>query len=103
MRILVVEDDKGAARFIKKGLSEEGFMADVVSGGEEGLFLATTMAQGWVCIYARGSPRFTVVQFPYFYYRRMCSLPLILKLYEKDCLVKTFLMILHLMIFYQLR
>ena len=42
MRILVVEDDKGTARFIKKGLSEEGFMTDVVSGGEEGLFMATT-------------------------------------------------------------
>ncbi|RLB80130.1 MAG: DNA-binding response regulator [Deltaproteobacteria bacterium] len=42
MRILIVEDDKGTARFIKKGLSEEGFMVDVVSGGEEGLFMATT-------------------------------------------------------------
>jgi len=42
MRILVVEDDKGTARFIKKGLSEEGFITDVVSGGEEGLFMATT-------------------------------------------------------------
>ncbi len=42
MRILVVEDDKGTARFVKKGLSEEGFMTDVVSGGEEGLFMATT-------------------------------------------------------------
>jgi heavy metal response regulator len=42
MRILVVEDDKGAARFIKKGLSEEGFITDVVSGGEEGLYMATT-------------------------------------------------------------
>jgi heavy metal response regulator len=42
MRILVVEDDKGTSRFIKKGLSEEGFMADAVSGGEEGLFMATT-------------------------------------------------------------
>jgi heavy metal response regulator len=42
MRILVVEDDKGTARFIQKGLSEEGFMTDVVSGGEEGQFMATT-------------------------------------------------------------
>ena len=42
MRILVVEDDKGTARFIQKGLSEEGFMTDVVSGGQEGLFMATT-------------------------------------------------------------
>ena len=42
MRILVVEDDKGTARFIQKGLSEEGFITDVVSGGDEGLFMATT-------------------------------------------------------------
>ena len=42
MRILVVEDDKGTARFIQKGLSEEGFITDVVSGGEEGMFMATT-------------------------------------------------------------
>jgi heavy metal response regulator len=42
MRILVVEDDKGTARFIQKGLSEEGFLTDVVSGGEEGMFMATT-------------------------------------------------------------
>jgi len=42
MRILVVEDDKGTARFIQKGLSEEGFMTDVVPGGEEGMFMATT-------------------------------------------------------------
>jgi two-component system copper resistance phosphate regulon response regulator CusR len=37
-----VEDDKGTARFIKKGLSEEGFITDVVSGGEEALFMAKT-------------------------------------------------------------
>jgi len=42
MRILVVEDDKGTARFIRKGLSEEGFIMDVVFGGEEGMFMATT-------------------------------------------------------------
>ena len=42
MRILVVEDDKGTARFIQKGLSEEGFLTDVVSGGEEGQFMAST-------------------------------------------------------------
>jgi len=42
MRIFVVEDDKGTARFIRKGLSEEGFIMDVVFGGEEGMFMATT-------------------------------------------------------------
>lgn len=42
MRILLVEDDKGASRFIKKGLGEHGFSVDVVFDGEEGLHLATT-------------------------------------------------------------
>jgi len=42
MRILVVEDDKGASRFIKKGLEEKGFVVDVAYDGEEGLYLATS-------------------------------------------------------------
>jgi heavy metal response regulator len=37
MKILLVEDDKGIARFLKKGLSENGFLVDWVSDGEEGL------------------------------------------------------------------
>ena len=37
MKILLVEDDKGIARFIKKGLSENAFLVDLVSDGEEGL------------------------------------------------------------------
>ena len=41
MRILIVEDDKGASRFIKKGLTEEGFVVETVFDGEEGLFMAT--------------------------------------------------------------
>jgi heavy metal response regulator len=44
MRILIVEDDKGVSRFIKKGLSEEGFGVDAVFDGEEGLYLASTEA-----------------------------------------------------------
>jgi DNA-binding response OmpR family regulator len=42
MRILVVGDDKRTARFIQKGFSKEGFITDVVSGGEERMFMATT-------------------------------------------------------------
>lgn len=42
MRILIVEDDKRTVRFIKKGLSEEGFMVDAVFEGDEGLFMAST-------------------------------------------------------------
>jgi DNA-binding response OmpR family regulator len=37
MRILLVEDDKGIARFVKKGLLENSFSVDVAPNGEEGL------------------------------------------------------------------
>ena len=40
MRILVVEDEKKVASFIKKGLEEEGYTVDVASDGAEGLALA---------------------------------------------------------------
>ena len=36
MRILVVEDDQKAARFLKQGLEEEGHAVDVAADGEEG-------------------------------------------------------------------
>ena len=36
MRILVVEDDGKAARFLKQGLEEEGHAVDVAADGEEG-------------------------------------------------------------------
>ena len=37
MRILLVEDDKGIVRFVRKGLSENLFSVDVAADGEEGL------------------------------------------------------------------
>ncbi len=37
MRILVIEDEKKVARFIKKGLEEEGYAVDLAFDGEEGL------------------------------------------------------------------
>jgi two-component system OmpR family response regulator len=36
MRILVVEDDRKAARFLRQGLEEEGHVVDVAADGEEG-------------------------------------------------------------------
>ena len=42
MRILVVEDDKKIASFVKKGLEAAGFAVDHASDGEEGLHLALT-------------------------------------------------------------
>jgi len=41
MRILVVEDEKKVASFIKRGLEEESFSVDVANDGEEGLQLGS--------------------------------------------------------------
>jgi len=40
MRILVVEDDRKVARFVRQGLEEEGHVVDVGADGEEGAMLA---------------------------------------------------------------
>jgi len=42
MKILVVEDEKKTAAYLKKGLGEQGFLVDVAADGEEGLYLART-------------------------------------------------------------
>ena len=42
MRILLVEDEKNVAGFIKKGLTEEFYTVDVFVNGEEGFLMATT-------------------------------------------------------------
>ena len=36
MRILLIEDDRKAAKLLAKGLREEGFVVDVAPTGEEG-------------------------------------------------------------------
>jgi heavy metal response regulator len=40
MRILVIEDEKKIASFIKRGLTEQHYTVDVAADGEEGLYLA---------------------------------------------------------------
>lgn len=42
MRILLVEDEKKMAAFIKRGLTEQHYTVDVAYEGNEGLFLAET-------------------------------------------------------------
>jgi heavy metal response regulator len=42
IRILVVEDEKKVASFIKRGLEEEEFTVDVAYDGEEGLYMGET-------------------------------------------------------------
>lgn len=41
MRILIIEDEKKVAAFIKKGLEEETYAVDVAYDGEEGLYMAS--------------------------------------------------------------
>ena len=43
MKILVIEDEAKTARFLKKGLSEAGFVVDVASDGQDGLELAKNL------------------------------------------------------------
>jgi two-component system copper resistance phosphate regulon response regulator CusR len=42
MRILVIEDEPKSAAYLRKGLSEHGFVVDVAENGEDGLHLART-------------------------------------------------------------
>ena len=37
MRVLIVEDEKKVANFIKKGLQQEGYAADIAHDGDEAL------------------------------------------------------------------
>jgi len=42
MRLLIIEDEKKVADFIKRGLKEEGYSIDVAFDGEEGHFQASS-------------------------------------------------------------
>ena len=42
MRILVIEDDKDVASFVRNGLAQAGCNVDHAANGRDGLFLATT-------------------------------------------------------------
>jgi len=42
MRVLVVEDEKKIASFVRKGLEAQGFVVDVAQRGDEGFLMATT-------------------------------------------------------------
>ena len=42
MKILIVEDEPKTGKFLKKGLTEAGFVADIAADGRDGLHLALT-------------------------------------------------------------
>jgi two-component system copper resistance phosphate regulon response regulator CusR len=44
MRILIIEDESKAAAFLRRGLTESGFIVDVAENGVEGTFKALTVA-----------------------------------------------------------
>ena len=41
MKILLIEDDIKIINFLKKGLTEEGYLVDVAQNGEDGLYLVS--------------------------------------------------------------
>jgi two-component system copper resistance phosphate regulon response regulator CusR len=43
MRLLIVEDEIKTSEFLRKGLTESGFIADVAENGEDGLFHALSL------------------------------------------------------------
>src|SRR5690349_18236448 len=42
MKLLLIEDDKEAAKYLVKGLREQGYVVDHSANGKDGLFMATT-------------------------------------------------------------
>ena len=42
MKVLVIEDDRKISSFVKKGLTEQGFVVDSCDDGDDGYLLATT-------------------------------------------------------------
>src|SRR5258708_2395249 len=40
MKILIIEDEAKTAKFLKRGLSEAGYIADIAADGLEGLYMA---------------------------------------------------------------
>ena len=44
MKILIIEDDREAARYLVKGLAETGYVVDHAEDGRQGLFMASSSA-----------------------------------------------------------
>jgi heavy metal response regulator len=64
LRILVVEDEKKVANFVKKGLQEEGYAVDVVYNGRDGLNFATDQSYDLIIldIYLPGIDGLTILK-----------------------------------------
>ena len=50
MKILIVEDERKTAAYLKRGLEENGFVVDVAGTGEDGSHLAETQPYGLIIL-----------------------------------------------------
>ncbi len=50
MRILVIEDERKTAAYLRKGLSENGYQVDIAYEGEDGLSLAMTGVHDFIVL-----------------------------------------------------
>jgi two-component system, OmpR family, copper resistance phosphate regulon response regulator CusR len=50
MRALIIEDEKKTGQYLKKGLTENGFIVDVAENGEDGLHFATTAEYAFIIL-----------------------------------------------------
>jgi two-component system, OmpR family, copper resistance phosphate regulon response regulator CusR len=50
MRVLIIEDEKKTGQYLKKGLTENGFIVDIAGNGEDGLHLATTAEYSFIIL-----------------------------------------------------
>ena len=50
MKLLIIEDEKKTGEYLRKGLTEHGFIADVAENGEDGLHLALTGDYGLIIL-----------------------------------------------------
>lgn len=64
MRILLVEDDRKVASFIRKGLTEEGYAVDLAQDGETGLLMGLDRLHDVIVldVLLPGKPGFQVVR-----------------------------------------
>ena len=65
MKILLVEDDKGIARFVKQGLIENSFLVDVAFDGEEGDLILLSKFDMTQIELKRTSPDLPAIMFAY--------------------------------------
>jgi two-component system copper resistance phosphate regulon response regulator CusR len=50
MRALIIEDEKKTGQYLKKGLTENGFIVDVAENGEDGLHLGKTAEYAFIIL-----------------------------------------------------